>query len=172
MAAISYDSVDILKSFADRKKIEFPMLADTDSKTIRAYEVLNSFHIGHDASDQGSGAIAIEKRDGQTADMLLHPHAQICDKVFAGNRKPLREDVRGNCLDEGSRGNGAHDQRQLLDLVLVHYIIDEITRRNGDGQTADAIHDHQQTAACKKPPEWLDELPNLRHDPSLLGDWR
>jgi hypothetical protein len=42
MAAISYDSVDILKSFADRKKIEFPMLADPDSKTIRAYEVLNS----------------------------------------------------------------------------------------------------------------------------------
>jgi hypothetical protein len=42
MAAISYDSVEILKSFADRKKIEFPMLADTDSKTIRAYEVLNS----------------------------------------------------------------------------------------------------------------------------------
>jgi hypothetical protein len=33
--------VDILKSFADRKKIEFPMLADPESKTIRAYEVLN-----------------------------------------------------------------------------------------------------------------------------------
>jgi hypothetical protein len=42
MAAISYDSVEILKSFADRRKIEFPMLADPDSKTIRAYEVLNS----------------------------------------------------------------------------------------------------------------------------------
>jgi AhpC/TSA family len=42
MAAISYDSVEILKSFADRKKIEFPMLADPESKTIRAYEVLNS----------------------------------------------------------------------------------------------------------------------------------
>src|ERR1700680_840895 len=42
MAAISYDSVDILKSFADRKKIEFPMLADPESKTIRAYDVLNA----------------------------------------------------------------------------------------------------------------------------------
>src|ERR1700676_5496931 len=42
MAAISYDSMDILKSFADRKKIEFPMLADPESKTIRAYEVLNA----------------------------------------------------------------------------------------------------------------------------------
>ena len=42
MAAISYDSVEILKSFADRRKIEFPMLADADSQTIRAYEVLNT----------------------------------------------------------------------------------------------------------------------------------
>jgi hypothetical protein len=42
MAALSYDSVEILKSFADRKKIEFPMLADPESKTIRAYEVLNA----------------------------------------------------------------------------------------------------------------------------------
>src|ERR1700724_838091 len=41
MAAISYDSVEILKSFADRRKIEFPLLADPDSKTIRAYDVLN-----------------------------------------------------------------------------------------------------------------------------------
>ena len=46
MAAISYDSVDILKSFADRKKIEFPMLADPDSKSIRTYEVLNSEAVG------------------------------------------------------------------------------------------------------------------------------
>ena len=42
MAAISYDTVEILKSFADRRKIEFPMLADPDSQTIKAYEVLNT----------------------------------------------------------------------------------------------------------------------------------
>src|SRR5271155_5190957 len=42
IAAISYDSVEILKSFADRKKIDFPMLSDANSETIRAYEVLNS----------------------------------------------------------------------------------------------------------------------------------
>jgi hypothetical protein len=42
VAAISYDSVEILKSFANRRKIEFPMLADADSQTIHAYEVLNT----------------------------------------------------------------------------------------------------------------------------------
>ncbi|HVS87705.1 MAG TPA: redoxin domain-containing protein [Candidatus Acidoferrum sp.] len=42
LAAISYDSEQILKYFADRHGIEFPLLADPDSKAIRAYDVLNS----------------------------------------------------------------------------------------------------------------------------------
>jgi peroxiredoxin len=42
LAGISYDSVDILKYFADRRKIEFPLLSDPDSKIIRMYQVLNS----------------------------------------------------------------------------------------------------------------------------------
>jgi len=42
LAAISYDSEEILKYFADRRKIGFPLLADPDSKAIRAYEVLNT----------------------------------------------------------------------------------------------------------------------------------
>ena len=41
MAVISYDSEEILKFFADRHKIEYPMLADPESKTIQAYGVLN-----------------------------------------------------------------------------------------------------------------------------------
>ncbi len=41
LAAISYDSEEILKYFADRHKIEYPMLADPESKTIQFYGVLN-----------------------------------------------------------------------------------------------------------------------------------
>jgi hypothetical protein len=41
LAAIGYDSEEILKFFADRHKIEYPMLGDPDSKTIKAYGVLN-----------------------------------------------------------------------------------------------------------------------------------
>jgi len=41
LAAISYDSQEILKFFANRDKIEYPLLGDPDSKTIRAYGVLN-----------------------------------------------------------------------------------------------------------------------------------
>lgn len=41
-AAISYDSEEILKSFADRRKIDYPLLTDPDSKIIQAYGVLNA----------------------------------------------------------------------------------------------------------------------------------
>jgi len=42
LAAISYDSPAILKDFADRHKIEFPLLADPDSSLIRTFNVLNA----------------------------------------------------------------------------------------------------------------------------------
>jgi hypothetical protein len=41
VASVSYDSVDILKSFGDRVGITFPMLADPDSKIIRDFGILN-----------------------------------------------------------------------------------------------------------------------------------
>jgi hypothetical protein len=41
LAAISYDSSVILKDFADRHKIEYPVLADPQSKIIGRYGVLN-----------------------------------------------------------------------------------------------------------------------------------
>ena len=41
VAAISYDSVGVLKSFADRQHITYPLLSDPHSKVIRAYGILN-----------------------------------------------------------------------------------------------------------------------------------
>jgi hypothetical protein len=41
LAAISYDNPAILKDFADRHKIDFPLLADPQSKIIASYGVLN-----------------------------------------------------------------------------------------------------------------------------------
>ena len=41
VAAISYDSVAVLKSFAERRGITFPMLSDAESKIIREYGILN-----------------------------------------------------------------------------------------------------------------------------------
>jgi hypothetical protein len=41
LAAISYDSPAILKNFAERRKITFPLLSDPESKIIREYGLLN-----------------------------------------------------------------------------------------------------------------------------------
>ncbi|MGC8536808.1 MAG: peroxiredoxin family protein [Rhizomicrobium sp.] len=41
VASITYDSQAILKSFADRKDITYPMLSDPQSKIIRAFGILN-----------------------------------------------------------------------------------------------------------------------------------
>jgi hypothetical protein len=41
LAAVSYDSVEVLKNFADRKHITFPLLSDPESKIIRAFGILN-----------------------------------------------------------------------------------------------------------------------------------
>jgi peroxiredoxin len=49
LAGISYDSVEILKFFSGRRKIEFPLLSDPDSKIIRMYQVLNSEAVGPNA---------------------------------------------------------------------------------------------------------------------------
>lgn len=42
VAAISYDSSAILMDFANRHHIQFPLLADADSKVIRSFNVLNA----------------------------------------------------------------------------------------------------------------------------------
>jgi hypothetical protein len=41
VAAISYDTVDILHNFAERKSIHFPLLSDPESKIIREVGILN-----------------------------------------------------------------------------------------------------------------------------------
>lgn len=46
LVGISYDSVDVLKQFADRQKITFPLLSDPESKTIIAYSLKNKEMVG------------------------------------------------------------------------------------------------------------------------------
>ena len=63
LAAISYDNEGILKFFADRHKIEYPLLADPDSKTIKAYGVFNAEATGMQKGFARPGYFFID-RDG------------------------------------------------------------------------------------------------------------
>ena len=41
VVGISYDSVEVLKNFAAKRNITFPLLSDPDSKTIVSYAIKN-----------------------------------------------------------------------------------------------------------------------------------
>ncbi|PYR88780.1 MAG: hypothetical protein DMG19_08220 [Acidobacteria bacterium] len=81
MAAISYDNEAILKYFADRRKIDFPLLADPDSKIVRAYQVLNV-----EATGQFQGMA----RPGY---FFIDTHGVIREKFFEAK---YRERLSGN----------------------------------------------------------------------------
>ena len=71
MAALSYDSAAILKHFADRVHISYPLLSDPDSKVIQAFGILNdSVPVGnafHGIPYPGTYLIG---RDGYIADVF------------------------------------------------------------------------------------------------------
>ena len=72
--AISYDSVDDLKAFADKQKVTVPLLSDADSATIKAYGLLNKAAKG--------------KQDG-----IPHPGTMILDKAGVIQAKLFHDGV-------------------------------------------------------------------------------
>ena len=82
-AAISYDSEAILKFFADRHNITYPMLADPDSKIIRAYGVLNE------------EATGMQKGFARPGYFFIDPSGVIREKFF---NPQYRERITGNDL--------------------------------------------------------------------------
>jgi hypothetical protein len=83
LAAISYDTEEILKFFADRHKIEYPMLADPDSKVIQAYSVLNQ------------EATGMQKGYARPGYLFIDTNGIIREKFF---EPKYRERLTGNSL--------------------------------------------------------------------------
>jgi len=98
LAAISYDSPMILKDFADRHKIEFPLLADQDSKVIRSFNVLNAQADGKTRGMAYPGFVYI---DAQGVIREMYFEAKYTDRFTANNVMgklfpELAEEVRQN----------------------------------------------------------------------------
>ena len=83
LSAISYDSEEILKFFADRHKIGYPLLADPDSKTIRAYGVFNT------------EATGMQKGFARPGYFFIDPNGVIREKFFEAK---YRERLTGNSI--------------------------------------------------------------------------
>jgi len=83
LAAISYDSEEILKYFADRHSIAYPLLGDPNSKIIEAYAVLNK------------EATGMQKGFARPGYFFLDGKGIIREKFFEAK---YRERLTGNSL--------------------------------------------------------------------------
>ena len=83
LAAISYDSQDILKFFADRHQIDYPMLGDPDSKIIKEYGVFN-----HEAT-------GMQKGFARPGYFFIDANGIIREKFFEAK---YRERLTGNSI--------------------------------------------------------------------------
>lgn len=81
MAAISYDSQEILAAFSKQRGITFPLLSDAGSATIKRYGILNpvpEWAIGPNASDP---AVQAEVRKYVS---VVRPNASMIGMAFPG----------------------------------------------------------------------------------------
>jgi peroxiredoxin Q/BCP len=69
--ALSYDSVDILKKFAERRKVTFPLLSDPGSATIKAYGILNVDAKGRSEGIPYPGTFIVDKEGVIRAKLFL-----------------------------------------------------------------------------------------------------
>ena len=58
LAALSYDTVSTLRDFSDRFHIDYPLLADPESKVIRAFQMLDPDNSGNNIPDYGAKNVA------------------------------------------------------------------------------------------------------------------
>lgn len=108
LVAVSYDSVEVLKSFADRKQITFPMLSDPGSKIIRTYGILN------DTVEKGNMAYGVP----YPGTYVLDAKGTIVGKYFEDDYKE-RETVSSILVQQfGAAAGGAHETRQSKQLQV------------------------------------------------------
>jgi peroxiredoxin len=79
VVAISYDPVPTLATFADRRKVTFPLLSDPGSKTIRAYGVLNAEGKGRTEGVPYPGTFVIDKGGVIRAKLFLDGYRERHD---------------------------------------------------------------------------------------------
>jgi hypothetical protein len=90
VVGISYDSVDVLKEFSDKRKIAFPLLSDPDSKAIKAYGLLDTSAKGKQEGIPYPGTFVVDKEGGDPGETVPRgavpaPHAGRLDRGGEGS---------------------------------------------------------------------------------------
>ena len=76
VVGISYDSPEALKTFCDRAKITFPLLSDTESKTIDAYHIRNQAARGKAVGVPNPGTFILDQEGVIRAKLFLEGYRE------------------------------------------------------------------------------------------------
>ncbi len=106
LAAISYDSVAVLKNFADRQKITYPLLSDPESKIIRAFGILN------ESVKPGTAQYGIP----YPGTFLVDTKGKVLSKYF---EEDFRERVSASDILAGRFGEPADASRRTVEAKHV-----------------------------------------------------
>ena len=108
-----------------------------------ADEVTDTFDVGHNAGDEGAGAVLVVEGYGQAADVGLDLHAELGYETLAGFREKLSEGERGYALKDRRKDDDADDFGQQKELMFCHHVIDEVFSGSWQNQTTCTIYNHQ-----------------------------
>jgi len=106
LAAISYDSVAVLKNFADRQRITYPLLSDPESKIIRAFGILN------ESVKPGTAQYGIP----YPGTFVVDPKGRVLSKYF---EEDFRERVSASDILAGRFGEPAYASRATVEAKHV-----------------------------------------------------
>ena len=97
VVAVSYDSVDILKEFSKRAKVEFSLLSDKNSKTIDAWGVRNKDVAGGRIDGVPHPGTFLVGADGKITAKLFYEgyRKRHVAKDIIEAAKPKQEEKRG-----------------------------------------------------------------------------
>jgi len=76
VVGISYDDTKVLKKASDRMKITFPLLSDPESKTIKAYNILNGSAKGKAVGIPHPGTFIIDQEGVIRAKLFLEGYRE------------------------------------------------------------------------------------------------
>jgi hypothetical protein len=107
LAAISYDSIGVLKAFADRQHIGFDLLSDPESKVIRSYGILN------ESGDRNSPFFGIP----HPGTYVLDPRGVVVGKYFEDDYR-VRDTVASILLRQFGLAPAPHEAIEAKHLKL------------------------------------------------------
>ena len=118
VAAVTFDTADILSHFAERAGITYPLLSDPDSKTIRAFGLLNE---AVPAAHRFYGV-------AQACRLLIDAQGQVTAKFLEQN--PADRLTAGNILVRELQGESAatRSEHATNHLRLATWASDEVVR--------------------------------------------